>query len=162
MVVVGNDFGVFEVGGLFVDFEFGYLVVVIDFVNLQYMLGMMGFLKGCMLMQDYWLLFLYVIGEVYKGFGSMRFFFWVLFFYMDGQWLYFLVMVIGGMVIVVLLMSLLSFFDWLYEYEVYYCVLLELILKMVVLLFKDVEILFKFVYIFGWCFVVCVEVEECF
>ncbi len=150
MVVVDNDLGELESNGALAEFDPGYPVFASDLANLQYTSGTTGFPKGCMLTQDYWLLLSHAIGEVHKGFGSTRLFFWAPFFYMDGQWSYLSAMAIGGTAIVASRMSLSSFLDWLHEKEAHYCVLPEPILKTVAPSAKDAEIPLKFVHTFGW------------
>ncbi len=122
-----------------------------DLLNIQYTSGTTGFPKGCMLTHDYWVLIGHFAAQFRNAGGNIRnTLIWAPFFYMDPMWQFLMTMKIGATAYVARKISLSSFYGWLEEYDINYCIFPEPALKARAPSPQDDKVNLKYVSIYGW------------
>jgi long-chain acyl-CoA synthetase/crotonobetaine/carnitine-CoA ligase len=144
-------------------FEAPSRVARTDLLNLQYTSGTTGFPKGCMLTHDYWMMIAHNAAFFRSRGGSVRnVLIWAPFFYMDPMWQFLMTMRLGGTAYIARRMSLSSFYGWLKDYEIHYCIFPEPALKHRPRGPHDSELSLRYVSIYGWRAEARREIEERF
>lgn len=145
------------------NFQAPSLVGRTDLLNIQYTSGTTGFPKGCMLSHDYWLLIAHFAAAPHQAARNIeRVLIWQPFFYMDGMWLFLVSMKLGATSYVARNMRLRSFFDWLENYKINYCIFPEAALKVRAACDRDKNLSLRYISIYGWSRASRKEVEERF
>lgn len=122
-----------------------------DLLNIQYTSGTTGFPKGCMLTHDYWVLIGHFAAQFRNARGNIHnTLIWAPFFYMDPMWQFLMTMKIGATAHIARKISLTSFYDWLEQYDINYCIFPEPALKVRATSQEDAKLNLKYVSIYGW------------
>ncbi|MGB3067226.1 MAG: class I adenylate-forming enzyme family protein [Ottowia sp.] len=133
-------------------FRPSYEVKAHDLVNIQYTSGTTGFPKGCMLLQDYWIVL--SRSAAFRGNGAneaaKNVLIWAPFFYMDPQWQFLVALWLGGTAFVAKKMSLTRLHGWLQTYPIHMCIYPEPALKQPLSEEEAKTIQLKTISIFGW------------
>lgn len=133
-------------------FRPSYEVKAHDLMNIQYTSGTTGFPKGCMLLQDYWVVL--SRSAAFRGNGAnesaKNVLIWAPFFYMDPQWQFLVALWLGGTAFVAKKMSLTRLHSWLQTYPIHMCIYPEPALKQPLSEREAKSIQLKTISIFGW------------
>ncbi|MCC5987109.1 MAG: AMP-binding protein [Pararhodobacter sp.] len=137
-------------------------VVATDLASLQYTSGTTGFPKGCMLVQDYWILLSHAAALGSAELQIERTLLWAPFFYMDPQWQFLMSMKLGATAHIAERLSLSRFFDWVRTHRIHYTYFPEAVLKALPEGPEDAEIELKYINAFGWSPEAIAEAERRF